>query len=84
MWHKLTTDHDDFMNHKYSRLAARKVAVNLYKRWKNHPMVIETINEPIGFGNNENHYWNTYILRGLKSNGCPGSKMAFGWFDSGE
>ena len=84
VWHKLTTDHDDFMNHKYSRLAARKVAVHLDKRWKNHPMVIETINEPIGFGNNENHYWNTYILRGLKSNGCPGSKMAFGWFDSGK
>ena len=47
---KLTTDHNDFMNHKYSRLATRKVAINLYKRWKNYPVVIEGINEPLSFG----------------------------------
>lgn len=84
VWKKLTTDCDDFMRHKYSRLAVRKVAVNLYKRWSNKPVVIETINEPNAFGPGQNYDWNTYILRGLKSNGCPRNKMAFGWFDSGK
>jgi len=81
---KLTTDHNEFMTHKYSKLATRKVGVSLYKRWKTKPVVIEGINEPISFSAGENFNWNTYLFRGLKSNGCPGNKMSFGWFDSGK
>jgi hypothetical protein len=81
---KLATDADYFMRDKYSRLSARKVGINLYKRWKAYPVVIEGINEPMLFGAGEIYDWTRYLQRGLKSNGCPGTKMAFAWFDSGK
>lgn len=80
----LTTNVDAFMTDKWSKLAVRKVAINLYKRWKQHPVIFETINEPQRFGNIENYNWQRYIIKGLKSNGCPMKKVGFEFWDSGK
>lgn len=80
---KLTTNCREFLIDGYTKLAVRKVTINLYKRWKNKPVIFEDINEPEGFGNTEKVNWHRYMLRGLKSNGCPKKKMGFEKWDSG-